>query len=241
MEKRIANNVFFDDDTLHKAYLPKWPALVVAGKKVTEEQAAEILIRTDSHMPDFSYAGNDQHHARRVSALFGMSIGRTFDLSDDERQDYWSRQDSLRKRMNILDIYYLHNDRIISAWVGGPHGWCSWGGDIFCNNYNIGKWPTVDEIAEEWGKIAQAFPFLDLRAHLYDDEVGHDGQPAVEYVVSQGVVVVTHPREMISPPVGVDYESLPFRIFGDHSFEHGIGVETLKWKLEKVYGEVPQL
>ena len=35
--------------------LPKWPALVVKGKKITKEEAAEILIRTD----DFWFSAND--------------------------------------------------------------------------------------------------------------------------------------------------------------------------------------
>ena len=39
--------------------LPKWPGMIVEGDPVTPELAAEIIIRTDSQLPDFTYAGND--------------------------------------------------------------------------------------------------------------------------------------------------------------------------------------
>ena len=34
-------------------YLPKWPAMVVRGEKITEERAAEVLVKTDYHLRNY--------------------------------------------------------------------------------------------------------------------------------------------------------------------------------------------
>jgi hypothetical protein len=238
--ERIANNVFIDDENAVKAGLPKWPALVVAGKRVTERQAAEILIRTDSTLPEFTYAGNDKHHAARLNALFGIGNHNMVASTTEEHQAYWEKVQDLRSRIGKLRLAYLCNNQIVSSWVGGPHGWCNWNGDIFANNYNIGKWPSVRDVAREWGEIAAAFPFLDLRCQLYSGETCEEGEPVVEFVISDGVVVVTAPRGLFTPPVFTPIN--PAMIFGSTAFEHGISVDELRQKLVMVYGqEVPRL
>lgn len=239
MEERIAHNVFVEDEKLLSAISNKWPAMVVVSQnRVTEQQAAEILMRTDYHFPDFTWAGNDKHHGKRLNRLFGIpEESKTFDAN--EHRARWNNKEDLKRRLGVLELEYVGNAQIVSAWIGGPHGWCDWDGHIFSNNYNIGKWPEVSTVAQEWGKIAEAFPFLDLRCQLFDDEVGEGGTARVEFVVSQGVVVVTTPRWLPVPPIPA-----PINIgalMGSTSREWGITVEDLRDKLRIVYGEeVPQ-
>lgn len=220
--------------------LPKWPALAVVGKKLTDEQAAEVLIRTDGYVPNFKYAGNDKHHAKRLNALFGFYGAPGMDATVEERRAYWDKTDDLRNRLRVVRLEYLANHQIVSSWVGGPHGWVNWNGDVFCNTFNIGKWPDIQTVAEEWGRIAEAFPYLDLRSQLFDGETSEDGNPVVEFVVSEGVVVVTEPRGVLVPTVLMPLN--PAIQFGSSAREHGISVDELREKLHGVYGEeVPQL
>lgn len=239
--KRIANNVFVEDEKLLNAVSSKWPAMVVSGKKLTEQQAAEVLIRTDYHLPDFSYAGNDKHHARRLNRLFNFPDQPDRGLENvSDWNAYYLKVEELKNRLGVMSLEYVGNAQIVSSWVGGPHGWCNWNGDVFCNSYNIGKWPEVREVAAEWGMIAEAFPFLDLRCQLFRGETGDDhNEPVVEFVVSQGVVVVTEQRGQIVPPVMAPLNAAI--LFGSTAREQGIMVEELKDKLTLVYGEeVPQ-
>jgi hypothetical protein len=61
-------------------------------------------------------------------------------------------------------------------------------------NKNIGKWPTVLEILEDWKIIAEAFPYLDLICTVFDDEHCEDNKkPLVSFVVKDGMVEISEP------------------------------------------------
>lgn len=215
----------------------KWPALVVCGKSVTKEQAAEILIRTDGSLPNFHYSSNDKPFECELMKLFGMP-----DKEEDLKnfQECWAREDELRARLNKLDLQYLCNSQIVSSYIGGPHGWCNWEGSIFTNTYNIGKWPSVEEVAEEWDAIATAFPFLDLTCQLYSKEqCEEDGEPNIEFRVVDGNVTVQNPAATIAPAVNDMTKNI--LDLGNPYRERGIMFENLKEKLENLYGEIPQL
>ena len=232
----LPENVTVEKDALNVG-LPKWPALIVAGYKVTEEQAAEILIRTDCNLPDFSYGGNDRSFGAQLNDLFGVPNER--DMGNDNFRAHWDAMEALRGRLGKLELGYLNNSWIYSAYIGGPHGWINWNGDIFTNTYNIGKWPDTDDVAKDWAAIAEAFPYLDLRCHLLNAESCEDGgRPVVEYVVSEGKVTVKPPMGMIAPPVN-DVMSSAMSLFSPNR-ERGITVDMLRKKLEALYGEVPQ-
>jgi len=239
--------------------LIKWPCLLVVGKSITERQAAEILIRTDRSLPDYSYAGNDQDHERQLSALFGaptddpdMTDGS--DMTEPERQTavrhrhtHWAAMEELGRRTGKLELEYLTNSQIVSSWVGGPHGWCSWSGEIGCNTFNIGKWPSVETVHAEWQRIAAAFPFLELQCQLLNHECGYPATdringPVVKFVIGNGKAeaVVQDPSKdfMIAGPREEDF--MATHTLDDMHREQGITVEGLAAKLRMVYGEIPQ-
>lgn len=186
--------------------LPKWPALLVVGKPVTKEQAMEIIIRTDS----FSFSTNDESFKQALCKYF-------YDVNFTER--YQSLYDAVRtklgltekdwnkiseyideknKELGLINLNYLDNHRIVSSWIGGPHGWCDWSGTIYSNNYNIGKWPSVEEVYKEWKAIAKEFPFLDLKCQLMGHESGYPegetNQPVIEFTVKNGKVKMSIPK-----------------------------------------------
>lgn len=217
--------------------LPKWPAFVVQGKKVEPELAAEILIRTDIYLPDYTYGSNDKDFCRAINGLFGIPVER----DGDNVMEYFNRVDRLRDRLNKIPLEYLANARIASSWVGGPHGWIDWNGNVFCHNSNIGKWPSVEAVAEEWAVIAEAFPQLDLVCQLHSAEAGFgeawDG-PVVEFVVKDGQVVVRAPQTPMVEPINELFSNV-VSLFTPGR-ERGTHINHLRAELERIYGNIPQ-
>lgn len=223
--------------------LPKWPALVVVGDDIEPGEAAEVLIRTDMNCPDFEYAGNDKGHRERMAGLFGIEPTRDHHGWTDEhdRIRYYRERhaaiDKLRGEMGILPLNYLHNHQIISAYIGGPHGWCDWNGRIGCNGYNIGKWPDVEDVAKDLEIITKAFSFLDLRAQLFDDEHHNVPNPLVHFIAHNGDVTV---RESNGVKLDIPDDTISLRCFTPGG-EIGINLHDFRQKVLQVYGHMPEL
>jgi hypothetical protein len=208
--------------------LPKWPALIVQGTSVTAEQAMEIIVRTDS----MRFSSNDGEFDRKLNEFFydiqlaksgydeeRDAILRKLGMDKEDKNSwstYWEYQDKYRNLTGQIELEYLNNYRIVSSWVGGPHGWCNWDGTIGCNNFNIGKWPSVEDIYKEWKSIAKAFPFLDLRCQLMNHEADCEESvekpgPVIEFRVKNGKVKMSTPTKPLAKTsfgVGGMYENL---------------------------------
>lgn len=203
-----------DNSKFFEIALPKWPGLLVVGDKVTREQAMEILIRTD----DLEFSCNDSAFVRQLSKIvYGIDTGNYWHIFDAMQSqlgiswaDVWDKINEARSVYNsIKNLHYLRNKRIVSAWVGGPHGWCDWEGNIYTAQYNIGKWPSVEEVYNEWCDIASTFPFLKLTAQLLSQEIGDSegGVPLVQFNVDTGMVTMSQPENQITPATMPDYMS----------------------------------
>ena len=182
--------------------LPKWPGLLVVGKSVSLEQAEEILIRTAS----FHFSSNDRAFQRDLYKALGVPL--TEDISYPYPE--WEILQEVEKKYGNLPLEYLHNSQIVSSYVGGPHGWCDWEGNIGCNSYNIGKWPSVEEVYREWKLIAAAFPFLILKSQLFNGETCESDErelrPIVQFNIADGVVWLREPE---AEPIGNPTSTLP--------------------------------
>lgn len=197
--------------------LPKWPALVVKGKPVTKEQAMEILIRTDN----LYFSANDREFESKLKEIFYELdwVDRTYGAEDEAIKrklnldpavkhiwnEVWDYKEQKAKDIKHISLGYLSNSQIISSWIGGPHGWCDWDGNINASNYNIGKWPSVEEVYNEWTQIAQAFPYLDLKAQLFNHEasspeMSDNPGPVIEFTVKNGKVEMSIPSEPLDNP-----------------------------------------
>jgi hypothetical protein len=194
--------------------LPKWPRLLVVGDKVTREQAMEILIRTD----DLEFSGNDNLFMRQLSkVVYGIDTDTSWHIADAMQKQLGLTWEESRNKINktrseyriLENLYYLQNRQIVSAWVGGPHGWCDWEGNIYTAQYNIGKWPDVATVYNEWCDIASTFPFLKLTAQLLSREIGDSdpGVPVVQFNVANGVVTMSVPERQITPATMPDFVS----------------------------------
>jgi len=207
--------------------LPKWPAHVVVGQDVTPEQAAEILIRTDG----WWLATNDKAWERKVAELAGIEMG---EYSLD-----WKSTEAFKQRHGVLDLEYLTNSQIASSFIGGPTGWCSWEGHIGSNGTNIGKWPDVETVYNEWTRIAEAFPFLNLRSQLFSGEACQAGErgvgPVIEFVIEGGTVRMSEPVcPLEAEPRDIKADVLGLRTPGR---ERGVSPEKLAWALGLAQGK----
>ncbi len=179
----------------------KWPALVVVGQPVTEQQAAEILVRT-AHWP---LSSNERNHDTLFNHMAGFPTEASYMRYAWTRED-WAAYDAKIEAANarlriVTGLEYLINYQLTSSWFGGPHGWCSWNGTIGCRTFNVGKWPSVEGITEEWTKIAEEFPFLDLRAQVFSGESCEEGiQPTAEWVIKDGKVKCIAPESDLGYP-----------------------------------------
>lgn len=231
---QLLSNITVEDENILNVGLPKWPAMVVVGENVTHFQAAEILLRTDYHFPDFSYAGNNKHHRNELMKLVGAG-----DSDEMDWRELMDKMTEFRTRVKKVDLEYLNNDQIMSSWIGGPHGWCSWEGVIFSNTFNIGKWPSVESVANDWGRIAEAFPFLNLRSQLYSGESSeYHKEPVIDFTVSNGRVHVNRPTKSL---FNTDEPTMDLHSLINGRGEIGISIEKLMLKIQAVYGEIPQL
>ena len=146
-----------------KEITTKWPAILITGEKVTEEQAMDIIIRTDEAVvnPNMYTFGNNQDFGTQWAKLIDVCYG--FDESEYLRLEC----------ANFVSLRHLYNPLLGSSWIGGSHSWIWEDGSIFRFS-NIGKWPSTEEVFDELKRIAQAFPYLKLKATLFDEEVMSD-------------------------------------------------------------------
>lgn len=203
--------------------LPKWPMMATTGKRVTEDQAAEIIVRCCGHL--FS---NDKAWLRQLAEHAGV---REFNSYGEPEAFDW-----LRDYRPLALQYLCLDNRVAAAYVGGPHGWINWDGRVGESGHNIGKWPSVEEVQEEWRTIAEAFPFLDLRCQLFSGESCEDGiEPLVEFVVKDGRVRAQEPREpMTAYPVDISFQVE--RLLTTPNAERGCKIEQWKRGLEFARG-----
>lgn len=215
--------------------LPKWPQMLVAGKKITEEQAKEIIFATDRALINTSgYNGNDREYEKYFAELthysrFNMNYNfkhetdEERDLAISNRKNIWAATEEFEKRAGFLRTEYVYNAFAISAFVYGPAGWCHPDGTISFV-HNVGKWPSVKEVFDEWVLIATRWPFLDLTVTLMSGESCEDlTAPLVTFIVSEGKVNAVEPT--VQPFEGMHLEpvEIPFaRLVYDKRRERGL-------------------
>jgi hypothetical protein len=194
----------------------KWPRLVVTGLDVTPEQADEIIIRTT----DLGWLhSKDPEWNNAVEVAFGFENGRI---------------GTAIERTRNLRLRWLVNKRIATSWIGGPHGWCDWNGAIGTNTYNLGKYPSVEDVDTEWRTIAAAFPYLELEAWLVADE--GDGPVAAHWRLRGGSVEALPLTEAPSLPDEIDFRAMVYTGLQNAGQRAGVSLERLYAAIARVEG-----
>ena len=167
--------------------LPKWPQHIVTGAPLSVEQAKEIIRRTDSFFN--GSGGNAREWNKTIHRRLKIPEVDHGGCAVDHIRAAYERVDEWRRRWGTISTNYVHNSWISCAFIGGPHGWCHPDGAIgFVDN--VGKWPTVKEIYDDWSLLAATFPMIDVGVTLMSEESGSDDStwPIVRMRVKDGVV-----------------------------------------------------
>ena len=201
--------------------LPKWPQMLVWGEAVTPDQAQDIILRTDHFLTSlYEHSGGNNHQWNRwARETLGLTwVNRV--LADEPEATRWRLQSAVQEHLNkalgVVETGYVHNTWASSSYVHGPYGWAHPDGTIgFCDS--IGKWPSVREVLDEWALVANAFPYLSLKATLMseppwdvDDEPSDaESVPLVTFAVANGQAEIL--AERVLPPVAPPRRSITHR------------------------------
>ncbi len=169
------------DSELTQIELPKWPQMIVTGKAVTTDQACEIIRKTDLFFEIF--AGNNQEELDLLSRRLRIPCLSQLVFPRDIFKLYGSRE-TWRSVWGSLPTSYVQN-----SWIsdnGPPYGWCRPDGKIQYTG-NIGKWPEIEEVVEDWRRLANGFPYLHLVATLMSGGSWEDStRPLLSILVEAG-------------------------------------------------------
>lgn len=175
--------------------LPKWPQMLVTGKPVTVDQAKEIIFRTDGFLHDArEYAGGNNRdfnsRYRKTAGLDTLKFERQYPDGRTFMDVDWDKQSQLSEAIKFVKTSYVHNSWASSSFIFGPHGWCHPNGTISYVD-NVGKWPSIEEIYDDWVAIAHAFPYVDAHVTLMSGEQSEDAAYAViNFRVLDGKVTI---------------------------------------------------
>ena len=216
--------------------LPKWPQMLVKGTSVTVEQAKEIIFATDTALNSIWSCGtNDKEFEDWFLEATGYNqlrceyeLGTLMTEAERHRRSriFYAREQAFMDRAGFLRTEYVYNSWASSCFVNGPAGWCHPDGTISFI-YNVGKWPDVETVYNEWSQIAQRWPFLDLWVTLMNDECCEDGHPVVTFHVHGGEVGIydgtLEPVAGLPPEPEFDALSWARQVSGTtYDHEHGL-------------------
>lgn len=180
--------------------LPKWPGLLIVGDSITPQQAGEILIRTNDWYNIFNYNKNN-FLLDEIKNIYKKTLPIE-ELISEIKID----QEVFNNKIKSLSLSHLDNERIDSSWIGGLKGWCNWDGTIFCNNYNIGKWPYIGDVLDDLKLIVKNFPYLNFKLQLLSHEAdieenAREVKPLVSLEISKGQIKEMDIDYLIAPYV----------------------------------------
>jgi hypothetical protein len=171
--------------------LPKWPAVRIWGQPVSQDLAGEIVIRTSRMWAD---------HGIGCDPLWKQKLCKLLNLDEI---DWGSSTGAIRRAMKSwqdiqVDTGILDLDLFCNVWLNhspmfASRGWCSPQGAVRFDR-NVGKWPTLEQIAGEWSKISQAWPSLNLEICVMNGELCEQNISSVAVLnVENGQVQVHDP------------------------------------------------
>lgn len=169
--------------------LPKWPQMLVWGDAIRPEQAQDIILRTDEFLTNVSpYSfGNNRDWCLATQATLGFSDYFSPEYDPHFQSELTAR---LRAAVGFLETEYLVNHWANSLHAHGVSGWSHPDGTVWFSG-NIGRYPTAEEVAEEWARTAAAFPFLSLTVTLMSQsQYEDDRHPVFSLRVKAGGVTL---------------------------------------------------
>ena len=170
--------------------LEKWTGCLIQGPTLSKEWAERICLQTSS----FYLFTNSKHLLKEYYDVLKIGYKERGHPYDHDYYVYESddkRIKELTKSCNLIeDIHYLTNSSICSASLGNPN-WIHWDGTIK-KCANLGKWPSAQNIYDEWRVIAKRFPILKLTCQLLNGELSYGNvdelEPIIQFNIDNGKV-----------------------------------------------------
>lgn len=183
--------------------LPKWSQYIVNGDSITEEQALEIIRRTDHFFTEEHYVTWD---------CFEKQVCEICKIPHKKEDTFYRLHDIFKKKWKCLgDFYYFVNDWIYCNSGGaGYHGWCHPDATIGYCNHGYMKYPSVGNFHHELKILGNLFPFLHLYCTIMNADEGLATESIITLELKNGIVTCLEP---------IPFERLPIRgiKYGDHS------------------------
>ena len=152
------------------------------GKKVSREEAAEIIRKTDAFYEKL-YCGNNHKFNRTLYKLSGVRADYQA-IEDahtccDMNYRYMTYDEDVFNNIRLYDkwkieewgclgLHYFLNHWISCAHIRGPYGWISpegeVGGLLYGGKYGI----ETEELEEDLVKVASEWPFLEFTVYHVD-------------------------------------------------------------------------
>lgn len=244
-EKKIIKNAI-----VNKAHsYCKWPQCIISGDKVTEEQALDIIKRTD----DFYVYPIGNNRVFIKMAMEALKIPQETPIKDTDtaeeinkkfETDINNKEKYFKKNKIIAQsISYLKNSYISSCFIAGYCGWVHTDGTIGYS-FNIGKWPTAKEIVDDLFLFGENFPYLKMFVTIMDNENDYATKSLDTYILDHGQVHLLEepiPIEELDLTIGQEYAGeneldMDFvtRILSNAS-ENKFSIEELKsWNMVEI-------
>lgn len=211
--------------------LPKWPQCIIKGKSIIKEQAMEIIRRTDDFFVT-GYGGNNEWFNKKALRL----INKPDYTNDIDWDEYAEQRDEWNKKWGSIGLNYLSNSWVSTAYIHGPNGWCHPDGTIEFH-YNIGKWPSVEEVYDDLETLGKEFPFLELTLTLMNGEDCENSNEAlISLSLKDGVIDVCD-----SSTLDLTYENKPIdfiKLFSSNrNYECYFPIEQIQTWADEVFKE----
>jgi hypothetical protein len=162
------------------------PHLLVVGEDITEEQASEIIIRTN-RWPIIRFS----HLYEKIKKIYISSLPEEELISHVE-----FNYQILEKKIKSLHLNYFFNNRVDST--SGLRGWCNWDGKIFCNNYVLRGWPNYENIISDLEAISSNFPYLKFKLQIVEKQKTF--KLAYTFQIKDGKVKELYSKKLITKP-----------------------------------------
>lgn len=178
--KKNTSDVFFNG----------WVQCFTIGKKVSQKEAMEVLGKLDSAFIETH--SNDIDWQKKRDSLLGQD--KLISYSADIKEIY------KEKFPNYEHIFlnYFSTEMGDSHFVRGPNGWMHPRGCIW-NTFNIGKYPTLDEILSDLVHIANEFPFIEMVVVMMNDALEEPNRrPKIGISVNKGKVTLLSTTDAIA-------------------------------------------
>lgn len=196
----------FDLD--YNIVIGKWTKMYLVGKQITQDQAKDIISKTDKFISKVSLFPYNSKYHKRINDTFGFTeIINHWDRANDWQTEHdpitWEYENEIdnSKERVYANLGLIELDKFNSWYfserVPSSHiNWVHLDGNIFYEGPINGCYVTIHDVYMELEKLAKSFPYLEMNVDVeeeIEDDDDSDTFPvhtSATFVVRNGEVFV---------------------------------------------------